>query len=122
MSFTKHYEFTCPNCQKIDSGEFYTAINTNDQNAIHFILENKLNSISCKKCSQQIVVTKSLLFNNIQDKYALYYNPIDLDSIDKSNENLKKIIGHNHYILHPKKFNSWIEFQKEIIKREKNKY
>lgn len=119
MSLTKYLEFTCPKCQKLDSAEFYTSINTNEPNAIDLILEDKINKINCKKCNHKIIVMKSFLFNNIVNEYALYYNPIDLEAIDKSNENLKKILGHDHYLLHPTKFNNWKEFQNEIIKREK---
>lgn len=118
MSQTKYLEFTCPNCNKLGNGNFYTSINTNEPEAIHLILEDKINRVNCKNCDFQFTIIKSFLFNNIKKGYALYYNPIDLKSIDKSNESIKKILGEDHYMLNPIKFSNWKDFQNELYKRE----
>lgn len=111
-------EIECTNCKTISEQTIWYSINTSVDNAADKILNDEVNYFICPKCKSKFHIPVGLLFNNMKKHYAIYYNPISFETIDKESAGVKKMFGDAFYLGNPKKFNDWDLFRTEIRKLE----
>jgi len=118
MSQLVKHDIVCPKCKEISQQSIFHSVNTIIDNVAIKLFNDEINFVTCNDCGNKFQVKTSLLFNNMEKHYALYYNPISFENIDLECIGMKNMLGENHYLTNPTKFKDWELFKKEIKRRE----
>jgi len=118
MSKILNNSIECNNCKTISQQTVWYSINTSVENAAEKILNDEINFFVCPNCNFKHHIPVGLLFNNMSKQYAVYYNPITFEVINKESIGIKKMFGDSFYLGNPIKFNDWEQFKNEIRKLE----
>lgn len=120
MSDKKNITMNCPCC-----GESFSSIVFNSiwgENSINRILiyHDRINISTCPKCNNKILFSNSLLYNNTDNKFALWFDPADNSkSIENQKRELKQLLGSNaDYIINAASIRDWDDFKKIIFNKE----
>lgn len=118
MSKIQPYNIPCPKCKTTSEYKIFHSINTSFPNAVLKILGDEINFAHCPNCGNKFQVKTGFLFNHIEKKYALYYNPTSFEQMDEECANIKKMLGQNFYLSNPLKFKDWELFKTELRNKE----
>jgi hypothetical protein len=112
------YKIPCPECKEFDDYQIFHSVNTNIEDIVNKLLNDKINFVKCKNCGNTFHVLASFLFNNIEKLYAIYFNPDSFEQNEKESINIKKMLGDNFYLANPSKFKDWELFKQELKIKE----
>lgn len=118
MSNIASYNIPCPKCKSVGSYQVFHSVNTNINGIVEKLLNDEINFGTCNQCSNRFQIKAGLLFNNMNNKYALYYNPVSFEQNEQESENIKRMFGPSFYLANPTRFKDWDLFKSEIINRE----
>ena len=66
----------CPKCEQQSTAELICSINTvNDENAREKVLDEAFFRWKCKKCGFQTKLLHPLLYNDVENRFMIYYIP-----------------------------------------------
>ena len=118
MSRLATYNIPCPECKEFSEYQIFHSVNTNTENVVNKLLNDKINFVKCKYCKNIFHIKASFLFNNIKKMYAIYFNPDSFEQNEKESINIKKMLGDNFYLSNPSRFKDWELFKKELKRKE----
>lgn len=87
MSRLVLYNIPCPKCKEFSEQRIFHSVNTEIDNVIEEILNDEINFVKCSICGNKFQVKTGLLFNNMKKTYAVYYNPISFELMNKKARN-----------------------------------
>lgn len=118
MSKLVTYNIPCPECKEFGEYQIFHSVNTSIDDIVTKLLNDKINFVTCRHCSNTFHVKTGLLFNNMKKMYAMYYNPVTFELNEKESTDIKRMFGDNFYLANPSRFKDWQLFKQELKRKE----
>ena len=119
MSKVVKYNIPCPKCKVLSEQEIYHTFNKNiTENAVDKIINDEVNFVECKRCSNKFQVKTSFFFIDFVNRYCFHYNPKNEIRNHEVILNIKRMFGYDSFMADPIVFLDWEIFKKEIAKKE----
>lgn len=109
----------CPNCKNYFEATLYRSIWGEYPENREMVFNNTINSPICPHCNVRAKIgNATLLYHNVQQKFAVWYEPEYDSEIDKDNKEIARMLGPQIYLAQAPRIKNWDEFKKTIVKFE----
>ena len=120
MSKKVEVEIKCPKCANPFKETIFRSLWSETPGNREKLFNDQINIVTCPECSERIFIPLSLLYVNMERSFAVWFEPVHDDSIDRDAENYRKIFSppDNYYSLAPR-IKTWEQFKLTIQKYER---
>jgi hypothetical protein len=114
--------FTCPQCKKVTEEEIFRTIWGEKPDNRDLVFSDKVNRITCSGCGQVSFINTSLMYTNVELRFAVWYEPRPDPHIDAEIPAHNEFAARNpgaSYLAKAPRVRDWNEFKAMIEKFEK---
>lgn len=78
------------------------------------LFDNKINVVVCTNCYTKLRAESTLLYDDPEIKYAIWWDPNHDLAVDECVESWRKMYGWGFYLANARRVNEWNEFKRDI--------
>lgn len=107
---------TCNKCSTQFRVELYRSIWVEYSENLALIIEDRINTFTCKKCSELVKVDFPFLCTNVKKGFAVWYEPYPDIQIDKDVQEYITLLGKDSFYAKAPRISNWRDFKALVVK------
>lgn len=120
MSKKIEVQITCPSCSDKFDFQLYRTIWGENQENRNLVMSDQINIATCPSCSNSVKIPSSLMYTNVDEHFAVWWEPENDPQIDEEIESYikyaKRLKVDLSYLSTAPRVKGWEDF-KEAIRR-----